>query len=902
MDILAEGGSGSGNFDHAGRPGEIGGSAPGSYRADKTKLQKLRIGAASMGGGHAKTFITAKLEGTEKQVKWAHSIRNEFAVKVADWHYKVKYATLKGQTENRPVLKRGYKILRTKSSSSYWIDTRSNTAIDRIKLGESNLILTREAEMPYTSNSAPDWVKELPAKLKDAWIAAFNAAFEEYKDDGKASAVANAQLSKMGEKKDGKWIMKEGKSALIEDFAGESKPVKITESCQLLEAKDDTGWTWRVQLIRAGTSHNRTHYPAETLREAVPLYNGVRAMVRSDAEHLRDENLNPKNVAGWYENAEYNESAKAVHADFNITEDHSWLRDKILSASKRNKMDIIGFSHVAEGVGHVKKFGENLVRWVDRIVKVNSVDVVVNPSAGGQLLKMVAGKNVNEEREMIMLEKLLKLLEAVAPLEFAKLDKENPDPDKVVEALKNAMVPWEKIAEAMKPMKKQDDPPPTEKKVDDPRKAVQELTCRTILAEAMADSKLPPATKDKVKKQFKNRIFAEAELSEALKAEEEYLGSLQKTYGTANGFGDQSRDSKVQKDEADKLIEAFDGFFQDKDINKTPRFWSIREAYRKITGDENFTGRLSEAKGLSRFAESIDQTVWPQVVENAVNKAMLAEFQQLGWNEWRKIVQVVPLSDLRLQTRVRLGGYGSLPAVLEGAPYQPLTSPADEKESYTPSKRGGTEDLTMETIVNDDVGAALRVPSSLAYAAKRTLYEFVFDMLDTNAVMGDQIALFHASSHGANLGTTALSAAALTAARLIMVKQAELTSSKRLAILPRYLLHPTDLHSTVHTLLDTEFKVGSTNNDINIVRKYNLEPVEVLHWTDADNWYLIADPNNCPTIEVGFFQNKQEPELFLQDMPTVGSMFNADKLTYKIRHIYGGAPVEWRGMYRSTVT
>ena len=43
-----------------------------------------------------------------------------------------------------------------------------------------------------------------------------------------------------------------------------------------------------------------------------------------------------------------------------------------------------------------------------------------------------------------------------------------------------------------------------------------------------------------------------------------------------------------------------------------------------------------------------------------------------------------------------------------------------------------------------------------------------------------------------------------------------------------------------------------------------------------------------PVIEIGFLDGQQDPELFMQDMPNVGSMFSNDQLTYKIRHIYGG--------------
>jgi hypothetical protein len=36
-------------------------------------------------------------------------------------------------------------------------------------------------------------------------------------------------------------------------------------------------------------------------------------------------------------------------------------------------------------------------------------------------------------------------------------------------------------------------------------------------------------------------------------------------------------------------------------------------------------------------------------------------------------------------------------------------------------------------------------------------------------------------------------------------------------------------------------------------------------------------------------------------MPNVGSMFNNDQLTYKIRHIYGGAVLDFRGWFGGIV-
>lgn len=107
---------------------------------------------------------------------------------------------------------------------------------------------------------------------------------------------------------------------------------------------------------------------------------------------------------------------------------------------------------------------------------------------------------------------------------------------------------------------------------------------------------------------------------------------------------------------------------------------------------------------------------------------MLAEYRAaVDFDGWRQVVNVVPLSDFRMQHRTRWGGYGDLPSVAEGADYQPLTSPTDEEATYKAGKKGGTEDVTLEMIKNDDVGAIRRIPTKLSRAAKRTLAKFVFD-------------------------------------------------------------------------------------------------------------------------------------------------------------------------------
>ena len=62
-------------------------------------------------------------------------------------------------------------------------------------------------------------------------------------------------------------------------------------------------------------------------------------------------------------------------------------------------------------------------------------------------------------------------------------------------------------------------------------------------------------------------------------------------------------------------------------------------------------------------------------------------------------------------------------------------------------------------------------------------------------------------------------------------------------------------------------------------------------------WMAIADPRVIDTIEIGFVGGQMNPQLFIQDQPLFGNNFVNDVITYKVRHEYGGAVVDYRGFY-----
>ena len=296
--------------------------------------------------------------------------------------------------------------------------------------------------------------------------------------------------------------------------------------------------------------------------------------------------------------------------------------------------------------------------------------------------------------------------------------------------------------------------------------------------------------------------------------------------------------------------------------------------------------RLREAAGL-QLREAVLSTSWAKVLGDAITRRMLKVYQgETDLKAWRKVASVVPVGDFRTQERLRIGGFGNLPTVAESAAYTALASPGDEKATYAVAKRGGTESVSIEAVTNDDVNSVRMIPDELALAAANTLYEFVFDFFRTNPAIYDGTTFFHASR--GNLFAAALTPAEFSAHRLAMVKQTRADSGKRLGTKPKSLLVPFELEETAYNLFQRD-----TNLDADFVQAIKPEVITVAYWSDANDWCTVCDPARLPAVEVGFLHGKEEPELFVQDMPTAGSLFSNDVITYKIRHIYGGTvPVD----------
>ncbi|MEU4576618.1 hypothetical protein [Nonomuraea sp. NPDC023979] len=667
---------------------------------------------------------------------------------------------------------------------------------------------------------------------------------------------------------------------------------------------------FRVRVIAYGDSKNRRRYPESVLRVAAPMYEGAKCYDgHRDEKELKTSTT--RGLVGYYRDV--TAESDGLYADLHLLPSaarSAEALDATLSLQEQGLEPLIGVSHDVYAMYKQITVGGKRMHEATAITRVNSADLVADPAAGGRATRMVAAGDEGGDPDS-----------STSGTEPATQEEDDvPKKEDILSALREASA--EELAALglakAEPAKEAKEPEPVkEPEKTEPARSVEADTLpkasymgRLMIRGKVEDAGLPVSVVESIAESLPERI-RESDVDGAVASLKSAMAVIERADLAPKAT------VTVTKESREKKLQALDAFFDGK---FSEGYHSFKQAFVDFTGyaprsfdaDVNRYILRESIGGLYdsavRSEESLDTTSWAQVLGDSITRRMMAMYALPNLQTWRQIVSsVVPVNDFRTQRVGRVGGYGTLPVVPEGSPYPALTSPDDEEATYALSKRGGTEDLTLEMIANDDVRAISSIPAKLGRAAAQTLYRFVWDMIRTNPTTTyDGTPLFHAS-HG-NTTTSALSESALAAARQAMREQTPYgNSTELLDLTPRTLVVPPALELPAWKLTTSAVSVGAAGTDAEQSRTApnmhsSLSLVVVPYFTaDDNNWYVIADPNQAPTLEVGFYQGRQDPELFTQADPNQGATFNADKVVYKIRHIYSGTVLDHRAVYGGLV-
>ena len=423
---------------------------------------------------------------------------------------------------------------------------------------------------------------------------------------------------------------------------------------------------------------------------------------------------------------------------------------------------------------------------------------------------------------------------------------------------------------------------------------------RLLLDGKLAASRLPKPLADLVSNRFRtDGPYAGRGLSE--EEIEMEIQRVREAYAALSPVGKvmETGRTRVLQEPEDKLQMALDRLFglpvEDASVQG---FHGIREAYVTYTGDGEVTGTIPSPL---RIREDITSSTFTNALGNTLRRLLLKDYREQDYGIGL-IAQFASVPDFRTQERVRVGYFGDLPTLdPEAADYGELTAPTDEKATYSVVTFGGLVTITRKMIINDDLGVVPQIVTRLGRAARRTLAQRVFNLMINNAAIYDSVAWFHAT-HG-NLGSTALSATELNAVRTAMRNRTEKDSGKKLGIAPYVLVVPHELEGTARQTNERQYTDSNfTPNPVRFMFGQASERVIISPLlSDANDWYVFANRDEAPTVEVGFLQGKQEPEFFLADNPTVGSAFTSDRIRYKVRHEHEAVVIDYRGAYKEVV-
>lgn len=167
--------------------------------------------------------------------------------------------------------------------------------------------------------------------------------------------------------------------------------------------------------------------------------------------------------------------------------------------------------------------------------------------------------------------------------------------------------------------------------------------------------------------------------------------------------------------------------------------------------------------------------------------------------------------------------------------------------------------ITRTDFINDDLGALTDVPRKLGRGAGLSLNNIFWTKFLNNS------SFFTSGRNNVSTDTGALGLTGLQEADTIFMNQTD-PDGNPLGIMPAILLAPTAVKTTALQLMTSEKIKGSTNEPENNVwrGRFRVESSPYMSNSNytgnsASAWYLLADPNEMPVIEIAALNGRVEP-------------------------------------------
>ncbi len=306
----------------------------------------------------------------------------------------------------------------------------------------------------------------------------------------------------------------------------------------------------------------------------------------------------------------------------------------------------------------------------------------------------------------------------------------------------------------------------------------------------------------------------------------------------------------------------------------------------------------SDLKGLLQFAfadvqgSAMSTISLPGILSNVANKFLRSGFEAVE-STWREIAAIRSVRDFKQVSSYSLTGgfvYEEIP------PGGELKHATVGETAYTNQAKtyGRMFGIDRRDLINDDLDALTAVPRRLGRGGALKLNEVFWKEFLDNATF------FVAGNNNYAEGVdTALGIDSLTQSEQLFLDQTD-PDGHPLAVAPVILLVPNGLYVPATQIMNsTELRDPASTKKTPVANPHagKFRPVRSSYLSNAQYtgnstkaWYLLADPNDMPVIEVAFLNGQQ--------MPTVESAdadFNTLGIQMRGYHDFGVAKQEPRG-------
>ncbi len=296
----------------------------------------------------------------------------------------------------------------------------------------------------------------------------------------------------------------------------------------------------------------------------------------------------------------------------------------------------------------------------------------------------------------------------------------------------------------------------------------------------------------------------------------------------------------------------------------------LQELLLEAAWANGYTGRnFRDSRSVLRFAfkpelEAGFSTIdIGGILSNVANKFLLDGFFSVE-RTWRNICGIRNVSDFKTVTSYRLIGADQYEQVQPGGELKHGTL-GQETYSNKADTFGLMLSIDRRDIINDDLGAITTVPRKLGRGSGLKINDVFWATFMNNS------AFFTTGNKNYLTGTdTVLGIDGLTKAEAAFM---DLTDSdgKPIGIMPAIMLVPTAL-SAMSTQLWRSLEIRDTTASTKYPianphqGKFRSEVSRYLsnsHYTGNSSkaWYLLADPNDLPVIEVAFLNGQESPTI-----------------------------------------